>query len=397
MIFMQTFNFPTKNKKTILALGAESAGNFSVHFPISPLSKRRVDEETVYFSPDFGDLLDEDNFNNFKESVLSFLKKEKIKPDIILTDLHPLMRTTLWGQKLAKKFRAQHIQIQHHRAHIFSAIGDNLIKNLKYPKTVDCEPGTIYGIAMDGTGHGANERIWGGEVFRLRTVDRELRTIRIGHLENQILLGGELAIREPARMLISILDKFLNKKDVYNFVKKYYSKNEFEILYNQLKQNFNCLETSSTGRILDAVSLLFGFCSNQRKYKHEAIDLLEKNSTKPYTIPKPKIKKISTNYYELQTTNLFKYLIKNLHKDKKRLGTTAQLYLAQGLYEIIKKNYELQTKDCPLPAVFAAGGVTNNKIISKYLTSKNIYLNNNIPRGDAGLSFGQLIWFLLKK
>ena len=248
-------------------------------------------------------------------------------------------------------------------------------------------------------------------------MDRELRTIRIGHLENQILLGGELAIREPARMLISILDKFLNKKDVYNFVKKYYSKNDFEILHNQLKQNFNCLETSSTGRILDAVSLLLGFCSNQRKYKHEAIDLLEANSTKPYTNIKPKIIKIKNkdNLIEnssltidskleiqnskliLDTTYLFEYLIKNLHKDKKRLGTTAQLYLAQGLYEIIKKNYELQTKDCQLPAVFAAGGVTNNKIISKYLTSKNIYLNNNILRGDAGLSFGQLIWFLLKK
>ena len=68
-----------------------------------------------------------------------------------------------------------------------------------------------------------------------------------------------------------------------------YTKNQFELIYNQLIQNFNCLETSSTGRILDAVSLLLGFCKNERKYKHESIDFLEKNSTIPYLDLKPKI------------------------------------------------------------------------------------------------------------
>ena len=66
-------------------------------------------------------------------------------------------------------------------------------------------------------------------------------------------------------------------------------RNQFELLYNQLKQNFNCQETSSTGRILDAVSLLLGFCKNERNYKHEPIDLLEQNSTSPYGNLKPKI------------------------------------------------------------------------------------------------------------
>ncbi len=269
------------------------------------------------------------------------------------------------------------------------------------------------------------------------------------------MIGGELAIKEPARMLISILDKFLDKKEVYNFVKKYYSQNQFELLYNQLQQNFNCVETSSTGRILDAVSLFLGFCKNERNYKHEPIDLLEKNSTKPYSDlkpalspplekgdqggsnagsgvpPEPYISENTKPYqkqkvqartlepafnYILNTTFLFKYLIKNLHKDKKRLAATAQLYIAEGLHEIIchsretcsqlrlgNGNLVCKTKDAKLDSrlrgndIFLSGGISNNKIIANYFESRNVYTNKKIPRGDAGISFGQIVYFLLNK
>jgi hydrogenase maturation protein HypF len=279
--------------------------------------------------------------------------------------------------------------------------------------------GVFYGVALDGTGYGTDGKIWGGEIFKIQYFPKaqpsenrrlNLRKIqRIGHLENQILLGGELAIQEPARMLISILDKFptsnfqfpinsqfINSKNkqkfIYSFVEKYYSRNEFELLYNQLQQNFNCVETSSTGRVLDAVSILLGFCINERKHKHEPIELLEKNSSKPYANLKPVI---LNNL--LMTTPLFEYLVKNLNKDKKRLAATAQLYIAEGLDEIIK----IQAKNYP-PQIFLAGGIANNKIISEYFESKNIYpvkLSRSefigVPRGDAGLSFGQIIYYLL--
>ncbi len=276
---------------------------------------------------------------------------------------------------MAQKFKAEHIKIQHHLAHIFSAIGEKYI------------PNSFIGIACDGTGYGLDGKIWGGEVFKISN----LKIDRIGHLENQIMIGGDLAVKEPARMLIGILSKFLNKKEVYNRVKKYYSKNKFEVLHNQFLQNFNCQETSSTGRILDAVSLLLGFCQNQRNYKHEPIGLLEKNSATPYLGIKPKIKKVATGCC-LPTTYLFEYLIKNLNKDKKRLAATAQLYIAEGLYEISQKS-----KNNPLNGgqIFFAGGIANNKIISHYLKSKGAFISQKIPPGDAGISFGQIIYFLL--
>jgi hydrogenase maturation protein HypF len=192
-------------------------------------------------------------------------------------------------------------------------------------------------------------------------------------------------------------------------MEKYYSRNEFELLYNQLQQGFNCLETSSTGRILDAVSVLLGFSKNERKEKHGPTYALEKNSTTPYLDLKPKITKDATGQYILDTSYVINYVINYLHKkDKKRLAATVQLYLAEGLHEIIQKDKPIPLPcnqgRCPVigteglgttPNVFFSGGLAQNKIISNYLESRGAYAAKTIPPGDAGLSFGQVVWHLL--
>jgi len=402
---MQIFDYENSNSQQILALGPESNGNFAFFH-----------QNKLYFSEDFGDLLEDANYHKFKNELNKFLKKDNFRPNVIITDLHPIYQTTILGQELAEKYKARHIQIQHHLAHIFSAIGDYKINTDDCH--IDCNK-VFYGVALDGTGYGLDGKIWGGEVFEISNQDQnsKLQTQRVGHLENQTMIGGELAIKEPARMLIGILSKIQNSKlqktnklqiqniksqkdFVYSFVKKYYSAQEFEVLYSQLQQDFNCIETSSTGRVLDAVSLLLDFCGNARKYKHEPIELLEKNSSKPYDSLKPII-----HNNILMTTPLFEYLIKNLHKDKTRLATTAQLYIAEGLYKLIchsglEPESSHKTKNCGLDShfhendIFLAGGITNNKIISEYLIFKGAYANKKVPRGDAGLSFGQIIYYL---
>jgi hydrogenase maturation protein HypF len=376
------FDFPHKKNIVILALGAESAGNFSIFHA-----------GKLYLSQDFGDLLEEKNWDAFRKEILKHLKENEIKPKIILTDLHPLYKTTTWGEKLAKKFSAKFIQVQHHHAHIFSAIGDKILHNTSY-----LLPTTFYGITMDGTGLGTDGKIWGGEVFKVESIKHKVESVkRVGHLENQVMIGGDLAVREPARIVLSILNKFMDKISIYQYMEKFYTSNQFELIYNQLQQNFNCLETSSTGRVLDAMSLLLGFCGNVRKYKHEPIDMLEKNSTKSYSDLKPKIAfNKKENNYILDTTYLFNYVIKYLHsRDKCRLAATAQLYVAEGLYKIISKDQGIKIKE--QYNVFISGGLANNKIISAFFESKGVCISKNIPPGDAGLSFGQIIYYLSLK
>lgn len=485
-------------KKQILALGAESEGVFSFY-----------KKGEIFISDNFGDLTGEKNYSNFKREISKLLIG--FRPDIILTDLHPLYNSSLYGRWLGKKLVLPVIKVQHHLAHIFSAYGEELVRDskskicnernkfiqgstkfsssiwnltkrylkikLKDVGVKSKDRGSFIGIACDGTGYGLDGKIWGGEIFKCQMLnetrfpsERNKRfrdrlknetnpyinfIERIGHLENQIMIGGDLAIREPARMLISILNKVGNQKPkiesatqgskltqdpisrcgirrsialkplaviwdkfsqgtlqsmdrnlkfkkefIYQFVRRFYSREQFEVLYNQLKEKFNCYETSSTGRVLDAVSVLLGFAKNQRSYKHEPINLLEKNSTKPYNLES----KISYDKNEksciLLTTPLFEYLIKNLNRDKKRLAATAQMYIAKGLHKIISdfqlsifnqaQNSEFKTQNS-----YFAGGIANNKIISSFLEKQGVITNKIIPRGDPGISFGQLIYFLL--
>lgn len=382
---MKELDLLIKKKMRILALGAESAGVFAVY-----------KNGSVFVSESFGDLLDENNFLKYKKAVLGYLRKEKLRPDIILIDLHPLYKTTVLGEELARKFKAKRIKVQHHVAHIFSSVGDKLMSDKKY-----LMPDTFAGIAMDGTGYGLDENIWGGEVFRFSLKNKKQSMERIGSLEEQVMIGGDLAVREPARMLISILTKFLPEETAYEYIKKYYSKNEFKALASQMRQDFNCQRTTSTGRILDAAAVLLGFSGNERKFKHEAVKKLEENSGVPYGNLKPKINGQESREI-LDTTYLFEYLIKNIDKDKNRLAATAQLYIAKGLLEIIKNHdSKFMSARCSLGAGgvhdlhFAAGGMANNKIISAYLGYHNVFLAKKIPRGDEGIAVGQIIYCLL--
>jgi len=371
---MQSFTLKSGGNKTILALGAESAGNFSIY------SKNKI-----CFSRDFGDLLIDKNFQNYQTTLSGFLKKNKIKPDIILIDLHPLYRTTELGKNLSKKYRAKLLPVQHHLAHIFAAVGEEQLT--KPTKFNTC----FYGLACDGTGYGQDNKIWGGEVFKFTATHSKIITFeRIGRLENQIMIGADLAVKEPARMLLAVLAKFLSKEQIYVYLKKYYNRNEFSLLFNQLSSGFNTTETSSTGRVLDAIALLLGFAGNERQFKHQPTRLLEEHSTIPYDDLKPKIlpdKK--TKKLILLTTPLFEYLIKNLRRNKKRLAATAQLYLAQGFYKIINAHWNSKAP------IYLGGGLMDNRIISSYLKSRGAIGNKKIASGDASLAFGQLVYYLL--
>lgn len=364
---MQIFNTKFKNNKIILALGADSSGSFSV-----------FRNGQVYYQANFGDLLDDNHFVKYSNSITAYLRKNKLKPGVILVDLHPLFRTAELGGELAKKFKSELIKTQHHLAHIFSAYGEYLLN--------DKELKEFIGIAVDGTGFGSDEKIWGGEVFEFKIANHQLQFDRIAHLENQILIGGEMAVREPARTLIAVLNNFLNKEEIFKIVKKYYSQNEFELLFNQLQERFNCIETSSTGRILDAAAVLLGFIGNKSNFKHEPIKLLEENSTESFEIEPEIFFDPIEKKYIVKTTPLFQYLVKNINKDKNRLAATAQLYMAKGLFRVVRgENVK----------IFLDGGMAKNKIISNYLVANSAFANERVPRGDEGLSWGQICYYLL--
>jgi len=113
-----------------------------------------------------------------------------IRPDAVAHDLHPEYLSTQYARQ---RRASAHIGVQHHHAHIASAIAEHGLA------------GPVLGVAFDGTGFGTDGTAWGGE-FLLADY---ARFTRVGTFRPMTLAGGDVAIRQVWRQaLAAVLDAF---------------------------------------------------------------------------------------------------------------------------------------------------------------------------------------------
>jgi len=345
----QSIELKNLSSKTVLALGAEMNSSFCLW-----------NNNRAILSQYLGNTSNVKTFENYKKMLEKFLEFTHVKPGGILADMHPGYNTALYAEELSKKWDIPLIRVQHHKAHAYGVAAEYGFDDFS-------------AIVCDGLGYGEDRNIWGGEVF--------YNNHRVGHLENQLQLGGDSATKHPAKMAFSILRKFMNVKEVGIYLDEYFSEKELNILDKQYRERFNTPLTSSCGRVLDAVSALLGVC-HEKTYDGRPAMFLEAKSSKPYDL-NPVIEDTI-----LMTTPLFEFLVRNREKDKNRLAATAQYYLAQGMYEIATQYSD---------NIVFSGGCAYNRIMTEYLLSQGVKINKNIPAGDGGIAFGQVAYYLAQE
>lgn len=321
-----------------------------------------VKNNKSYLSQYIGDTSKYETFNFLKDTVYNFIKLTRLKPKIIACDLHPTYNSTVFAKELAKKYNAKLVQIQHHKAHVASVAAEHKITN-------------YVGISIDGLGYGEDGTIWGGELFNVKNGNN---FTRIGHLEEQPQLGGDSATLYPKKMLFGILSKILDDNELIKL--GFFNEKESRLYLKVLDNNFNVSITTSAGRILDAVSALLGLC-DIRTYDGRPAMILESFATKPYDF-KPVISN-KNGKSVLMTTPLFDFILNNIDKDKSRLAATAQMYLANGFYQIAKQKAGKQ-----VPIVLS-GGVAYNRMISEFMIKNDVVVHKDMPCGDGCICFGQ--------
>lgn len=217
--------------RQVMACGAELKNTFCL-----------ARDNYAFVSHHIGDLENLETLRSFTQGIDHFKRLFHIDPEVVAYDLHPEYLSTKYAQALDDV--SNKVGVQHHHAHIASCMADNQID------------GEVIGVAMDGLGFGTDGCMWGGEFFVANFVEAE----RIAHLANVTMPGGAKAIREPWRMAAVYLqqafgDDFL-KLDL-PFVKDL-ERRGWPTLRGMIATRTNCPETSSMGRLFDAVSSLLG-------------------------------------------------------------------------------------------------------------------------------------------
>ena len=355
-----SFAVPVTYDKNILALGAEMNASVTTY-----------KDGRCYISQHVGNIDKPKTFDYLEASVHNLIKMSGVDVSVIAHDYHPTLRSTRLAAELGAAYA-----VQHHQAHIASLIGEGA-------------PDDLVGIAIDGIGYGYDGTIWGGEVF-LPTLER------MGGLIPVPMPGGDLATRHPVRMVAGILHGIYDDGElIATLASLGLSELESSVLLQQIERSVNVPLTSSTGRVLDAVSAALGICQ-KRTYDGEPAMSLE--AVARYGYPDVQLPLEISTYRDRSILDTRPVLAEILQAKKhgqstKNIAASAQVTIARGIATIAAEAAEaIGTSNIGL-----SGGVAYNKAI---VTTVNevcntrelvLFTNTKVPRGDGGISFGQAI------
>jgi len=217
-----------------------------------------VKGDAAYLSQHIGDLEQAPVRDFYEEAYRFFRRFLDARPRAACHDLHPDYFTTAFADRAGAD---RLFALQHHKAHIFSALADTGFA------------GKAVGVAFDGTGYGEDGAIWGGEFFAIDGMEVH----RAGRLAYFPLPGGDAAVREPWRTALSLLRETLGAAEADVAARELFPgvpPDSIRRVLEALEKKINVAPTSSAGRLFDAVAAICGLCARS-SYEGQAPMRLE--------------------------------------------------------------------------------------------------------------------------
>ncbi|PRY87716.1 carbamoyltransferase HypF [Donghicola tyrosinivorans] len=180
------------------------------------------------------------------------------KPQVVAVDLHPDFRASRHGAARAEAEGLKLEEIQHHHAHLAACMGENL-----WP----LDGGEVAGIILDGVGLGPDGTVWGGEVLLGDYTGYE----RAAWLRPAPLIGGDMAAKEPWRNALARLDQ----AGLPDWADALFPDKPLAMARMAAERGLNTPQSSSAGRLFDAVAACLGICPDRQSYEGEAAMTLE--------------------------------------------------------------------------------------------------------------------------
>ena len=359
----------------------------------------------AFLSQHVGDMENVETLDHFDNTLSLYKKLFHIEPEVIAHDLHPDYLATKYARESGES-GIKLVPVQHHHAHIASCLADN---GLESP---------VIGVALDGTGMGADGNVWGGEF--LVADYRSFR--RAGHLEYLPLPGGAAAIKKPYRIAISYILTLLGE-DALNAViatlnevkgKRsqpcsigQVSQVEIEVIKRQIEREINSPLTSSMGRLFDAISALLGI-RGEIDYEGQAAVELEMaaysgviarrvsdvaisgdDESYPYHIVEDHGIRI------VRLRDLLSAIIDELGEGVSRERISVKFH--NTVARMINEMCHLVGDETGITQVALSGGVFQNRLLLRETVSLlersgfQVFTHRQVPCNDGGISLGQAV------
>jgi len=248
--------------------------------------------------------------------------------------------------------------------------------------------GELIGVAMDGLGFGTDGRLWGGEFFVADFVEAE----RVAHLDYVPMPGGAKAVREPWRMAATYLhralgDDFLNLD--LPFVRNL-DRRAWATLQKMAATNTNSPETSSMGRLFDALSSLLAL-RNAVNYEGQAAIELEaiaaRSCAEHYEF------EIAASGSIIKAETVIRRVVEDLLDGQPPREISAKFHL--GVAHLIVRVAQSVRDRQQLNRVALSGGVFQNMFLLESVCRMlrrdgfEVFTHSRVPTNDGGISLGQ--------
>ncbi|WP_107986661.1 carbamoyltransferase HypF [Rhodococcus sp. OK519] len=350
---------------TVLAVGAEVKNTFCL-----------TRGDFAFCSGHLGDMGSLESRQAFEHAVAQLTALQDVCPELVVADEHPGYSTRNWAEDYSARTGVPLATVQHHHAHVAALAAEHHVIGTP-----------LLGIAFDGTGYGCDRTVWGGEMLLVGT---DLGDVgRAGHLQPFSLPGGDVAVRNPARVALALLDEvgLLDSDDLP--CARALEASERALVVAQLRSGLGCVRTTSVGRLFDGVASILGV-RHRVTYEGQAAVELEALAR---TAERPAPLEMSVSDRQLLLGDLLAGLVAGV-----RDGTSPS-ELARGFHRALASATAALAIDIArasgIETVGLTGGVFQNRVLTTLVRTAleteglRVLTHHVVPANDGGLSLGQ--------
>jgi len=255
--------------------------------------------------------------------------------------------------------------------------------------------GPILGFSWDGTGYGRDGTVWGGEALVCEGAD----FARVAHLRTFPLPGGDKAVRDPRRSVLGLLFELLGREGAQRAIAKlaassgqeWFAATELKTMSAMLERKVNSPQTSSLGRLFDAVAAICGL-SNVITFEAQAAMALEfaadPDEHEAYDIPLSSSAPAVADWGPM---------IRAMLAGRVAGEPTARI---SGRFHNALADMALSIAERFAPSekhIALTGGCFQNALLAERVLARlseagfNVYTHRHVPPGDGGIALGQIM------